>query len=147
MVFHNGSDCDYRFIITELANSLKENLIVQEKILKKYKTFSVSVTKDVKLIDKNGENVTETISYKLQFIDSARFMANLFSNLVDNPAEGIHKIKCKHGHDNKNAKRVELNTKIVSAVLNTQTLKIFLLEYKCLCCNKNYQKKFDKNDL
>ena len=46
-----------------------------------------------------------------------------------------------------NAKRVELNTKIVSAVLNTQTLKIFLLEYKCLCCNKNYQKKFDKNDL
>ena len=24
-------------------------------------------------------------------------------------------------------------------------LKVDLIEYKCLCCNKNYQKKFDEN--
>ena len=36
-----------------------------------------------------------TISYKVKFIDSARFMASSSSNLVDNLAEGIHKIKYK----------------------------------------------------
>ena len=39
------------------------------------------------------------ISYRLQFIDSTRFMALL--NLVNNFAEGIHKIKCKYGNDGK----------------------------------------------
>ena len=37
------------------------------------------------------------MSYKLSFIDSARFMANLNHNLV----EGIHKIKCKYKYNNK----------------------------------------------
>ena len=51
-------------------------------------------------------------------------MASLLSNLVDNLAKGILKIKCKHGHGNKNVTRVELNTKIVSAVFNKETLKM-----------------------
>ena len=51
-------------------------------------------------------------------------MASLLSNLVDNLAKGILKIKCKHGNDNKNVKRVELNTKIVSAAFNIETLKM-----------------------
>ena len=37
----------------------------------------------------------EKISYILQFIESARFMASSISNLVSNLSEGIHKIKCK----------------------------------------------------
>ena len=45
-------------------------------------------------------------------------MANLLSNLVRNLAEKIHKIKCKYGYNKKNAKRVELNKKIVNAALN-----------------------------
>ena len=28
-------------------------------------------------------------------------MASSLSNVVDNLAEGVHKIKCKHGHNNK----------------------------------------------
>ena len=52
------------------------------------------------MIDKNGIEMTKTISCKLQFIDSTRFMASS-SNLVDNLAKGIHKIKCKHGQDSK----------------------------------------------
>ena len=31
----------------------------------------------------------------MKFIESARFMANSLSNIVDNLVEGIHKIKCK----------------------------------------------------
>ena len=45
-----------------------------------------------------------------------------------------------------NVKIVELNINIVWAFLNTQTLKIIeLIEQKCLCCHKNYQKQFDEN--
>ena len=57
--------------------------------------------KEVTRIDKIGEKITKIISYRLQFIDSTRFMACSLSNLVNNFAEGIHKIKCKHKHDDK----------------------------------------------
>ena len=99
-------------------------LIVWEKILKKTPTFFVPVTREVKKNDKNEEYITIAISCKLQFIDSARFMASSLSNLFDKLAEGICTIKCKYRQDKKNAKRVELNIKIVSAALNTQTFKI-----------------------
>ena len=38
----------------------------------------------------------------------------------------------------KNAKIVELNSNIVSVIDR-------LIQYKYLCCNKNYQKKFNEN--
>ena len=60
----------------------------------------------------------------MQFIDSARFMASLLSNLVDNFGEGIKKIKCKYERDKDYAERVKLNTKIVRAFLNTQALRV-----------------------
>ena len=64
--------------------------------LKKYITASVSIRQQITRIDKkNGKNA-KTISYRLHFIDSARFMTNLLSNLVNNHAAGIHKIKCKY---------------------------------------------------
>ena len=44
------------------------------------------------------------MSYILQFIDSARFMTSSLSNLVNNLSEGIHKITCKHGHEDKKCK-------------------------------------------
>ena len=48
-----------------------------------------------------GKKLQKHMSYILQFIDSARLMASSLSNLVNNLPEGIHKIKCKHGHYNK----------------------------------------------
>ena len=44
----------------------------------------------------------------MQFIDRARFMASSLSNLVNNLSEGIHRIKCKKRHDDKNVGLVEL---------------------------------------
>ena len=44
-------------------------------------------------IDKDGNKSVETISDKIKIIDSTRFMAVSSPNLVDNFAEGIHKIK------------------------------------------------------
>ena len=52
-------------------------------------------------INKNREEITKYISYILQFFDSTQFMASLLSNLVNNLSEEIHKIKCKHRHEDK----------------------------------------------
>ena len=44
---------------------------------------------------------------------------------MNNLTEEIQKTKCKHDHENlKNAKNVQLNTRIASAVLNRETLKM-----------------------
>ena len=51
--------------------------------------------KEVTKIDKNGAEITKTISYILQFIDSARLMTSSLSNLVNNLSEGLQRIKCK----------------------------------------------------
>ena len=71
----------------------------------------------MKIIGKNREEITNNISHKLKFIDSAKFMTIQLPNLVNNLPEKIHKIKRKYRHDN--AKRMELNTKIVIVVLTT----------------------------
>ena len=57
--------------------------------------------KEVTRIDKNREEITKIICYRLKFIVSARFMASSLSSLVNNLAEGIHEIKCKYKHDDK----------------------------------------------
>ena len=51
-------------------------------------------------------------------------MVSSLSNLLNNLAKGIHKVKCKHEHNGKNVKLVKLNTNIATAFLNTQTLEI-----------------------
>ena len=37
----------------------------------------------------------------MQFIDIAKFMSSSLSNLVNNISQGIHRIKCKFGYDDK----------------------------------------------
>ena len=61
-------------------------------------------------------------------------MASWLSNLVDNLAEGIHKIKCKD----------------CDCFLKYESVKDNSIKYKCLSCNKDYSNKLDeelKNDL
>ena len=58
---------------------------------RKCETFSVPIEKEVSKINNDGNESLVTISYKTKFIDSARFMASLLSNLVDNLAERIDK--------------------------------------------------------
>ena len=67
----------------------------------KYINFSVPVETKVTRIDRKGHKITKNTSYRLQFIDSAVFMAKSVSNLANNIYEEIHKIKCKYGCDDK----------------------------------------------
>ena len=86
IVFHNGSNYDYNFIIKELA--FKKQFTCLEENTEKYITLTIPIEKEeVTRIDKNGEEIIENISYMLQFIDSARFMASSLSNLVNNVSE------------------------------------------------------------
>ena len=66
----------------------------------------------------------KNISYILQFIDSARFMASSLSRFVFNLSEGINRIECKYGHVDKKCKHVKLNIIIVTVFLNAQILKM-----------------------
>ena len=100
-------------------------------------TLTVPIEKEVTKIAKNGEEITKNISHILQLIGSARFTANSLLNLINNIPEGNHKIKCKH-------KCLYVNINIATCFLNTQNSKDDLIKYKCLCCQKNYQQKFDE---
>ena len=51
-------------------------------------------------------------------------MAGSLSNLVNNLSEGIHRIACKYGHNDKNVRLVELNMSISTVFLNTWILKM-----------------------
>ena len=93
VVFHNGSNYHYHFIIKELANEFEGELECLEENTEKYKTFSIPIEKEVTQIDTNGNGSVVTMSYKIKVIDSARFMATSLTNLVDNFAERIHRFK------------------------------------------------------
>ena len=100
--FNNESNYDYYFIIKELAEKFKKQFTSLGENTEKYITLTVPIDKEVTRIDKNGEEITKTISYILQFIASTRFMARSLSSLVNNLSEGIYRIKCKFEHyDNK----------------------------------------------
>ena len=70
------------------------------------------------------KEITENVSNRLQFNDSARFMASLLSVLVNNLAEGIHKIKRKYGHDNKKFETCGVKYKDCKCFRKYKTLKI-----------------------
>ena len=87
IVFHNGSTYDYHFIIKELVKEFEGNFECLGENTQKCITFSVPLKKKV-------ENKNIEINYKINFIDSYRFMSSSLSKLVDNLSEGIHNNKC-----------------------------------------------------
>ena len=68
VVFHNGPNYDYRFIIKELANEFQGKF---GKNTKRYGTFFVLMEKEIRKVNKDGNEDIITISYKTKFIDSA----------------------------------------------------------------------------
>ena len=75
--------------------------------------------------NEDGNESVLTISYKIKFIDSARFMASSLSNLVDDLTKGIHKIKCED----------------CDCFLEYESVRDNLIKYKCFPCNKDYSNK------
>ena len=67
-------------------------------------------------------------------------MASSLSNLFNNLGEGIHKIKCKYGHDNKKCQTCEIKYKHCECCVDIDDL----IEYKRLSCKKTSIKNFDE---
>ena len=133
---------DYPFIITELAEEFKKQYTFLGENTEKYITFTVP--KEVTKTDKNEKKITENISYILQFIDRARLMASSLSNLVNKPSEGNYRIKCKYAHDDTKCETCRTKCEYCDCFLEYTNFKDDLIEHKCLCCNKNYQRKFNE---
>ena len=122
VVFHNGSTYDWHFIIKQLAQEFEDQFECLGENTEKYFTFSVPIKKEIDNDDddsnekeddddsnedddseeeavnimKEGDNSkkNKTITYKIQFIESYRFMSCKLSDLVNN-LSGIYIKKCK----------------------------------------------------
>lgn len=67
----------------------------------------------------------KTLTYKIQFIDSVRFMSSSLSRLADNLSKGLHNGRCKDCKSDLYYVRVEHRK----------------LTFKCIGCNENYEKE------
>ena len=121
VIFHNGSTYDYHFIIKEIACEFEGNFECLGENTEKYITFSVPIKKKI-------DNKNIAITYKIKFIDSFRFMATSLSKLVDNLTDNIHNDKCIKCKSNLCFVRA-INEKLI---------------FKCIDCEKEYEKEFNK---
>ena len=97
---------------------LKNILLFLSKLIKKnYKK------------DKDDTENIENIPYRLKFIDSYIFMSTSLSNLVDNLSDGLLNNKCADCKSSLDYIKVD-SAQLIS---------------KCLNCNKNYNKDFDRD--
>ena len=74
VVFHNGPTYNYHFIIKELAEEFEGQFECLGENTEKYITFSVQIKKE----HDNGK----TITYKIKFIDSFRFLSAHYQVLL-----------------------------------------------------------------
>ena len=107
----------------EIAEEFEKQFTCLGENIKKHKTFAVQLKKEVTKIDNNGEEITNNISYGLQFIDNARLMASSLSISKIFLREFV-KLNVNMDTIIKNVKLVGLNTKITTALLNTKTFKM-----------------------
>ena len=121
VIFHNGSTYDYHFIIKELANEFEGNFECLGENKEKYITFSVPIKKRI-------DNKNIDITYKIKFIDSFRFMATSLSKLVDDLTDNIHNDKC-----------IKCKSNLCFVRVMNETLL-----FKCIDCDKEYEKEFNK---
>ena len=65
IAFYKRYNNDYHFVIQELAEELKKQITCSGKNTEKYITFTVPIEKEVRRIDKDGEEIPKEISYML----------------------------------------------------------------------------------
>ena len=87
-IIHNAS-YDTHFILNQLAIEFKGELNCIGDNMENYITFSVPIKKEC------NNNDNKTITYRLKYIDSFRFMPTSLSELVNNTSGIFNSIECK----------------------------------------------------
>ena len=123
---HNGSKNDYHFIIKESAEEFRGEFEFLGENTEKCISFSIPI--------KEEHDNDKTITYKIKFVDTYRFMPSKLSNLVNNLSE-INIKDCKKCIERKNIK----------SECEFIGLKNNRLNYRCKECNVTSNKSV--NDL
>ena len=88
VLFHNGSNVDYHFIIRELANKFEVQFECVGENTDKYKTFSFPIEKAVIKIDKDGNESVLLVEgihkIKRKDCDCSLEYKSVKDNLIDN---------------------------------------------------------------
>ena len=87
VVFHNDPTYDNHSITNKLAKKIYGHFQCLGENTEKYITFSVPINEEL--------NIGKTITYKLKFIYSFRFISTSFLSLADNLSEKLHSDKCR----------------------------------------------------
>ena len=134
IVFHNRSNFENHFIIKQLAKVFeKQFTCLGENTEKKHNCYSSK--------KKSQELKKWRRNYKKIFINGARFMASISSNLINNlsESEGVHIIKCKFGYNDKRCETCGNKFKYCNCFLKCIYFKDDLIECKRLCFSKSHQ--------
>ena len=125
IIIHNAT-YDTHFISNQLAKEFKGKLNCIGDNMEKYITFSVPSKKEV--------NNNKTITYKLKFIYSFRFMPTSLSELADNTSEIFNSIECKSCIE-----KIKIKSDCCF-----DGLKNNRLIYKCKECNKEWKRPINE---
>ena len=126
IIIHNASYDFTHFIINQLAEEFKSELNCIGENMEKYILFSVPIKK----VCDNGK----TISYKLRFIGSFRFMSTSLSELVDNMSGIFNSIECKSCRE-----KMKINLECCFVRLKNNRLI-----YKCKECKKEWKRPINE---
>ena len=107
---------------------LKDNLNGLGNTKKSTKPFLFLQKRKLEKLIKKVMKLLKLYFTKQNLLIENLFMVSLLSNLVDNSAEEIHKVKCKN----------------CGCFLEYESVKDNLIKYKCFSCNKDYSNKLDE---
>ena len=125
IIIHNAS-YDTHFIINQLAEEFKGELNCIGENMEKYITFSVPIKKEC--------DDGKTITCKLRFIDSFRFISTSLSELVDNVSGIFSGIECKSCIE-----KIKINLERCFVRLKNNRLI-----YKCKECREEWKRPINE---
>ena len=111
---------------------------------KYYITFTVPIEQKLTSIDKNGEEIAKIYLPYYNLLIAQDLWQAQYQILSIVFLKEFIKLKVNLNVMMKSAKTCRIKCEHCDCFLDNTSFKDDLIKYKCLCCNKNYQHKFDE---